>query len=613
MKKIFVSYSHENIDWVSEKGKYRLIPWLKKSLKRKAEIWDDSELEKDLGERYEPIIVNSIKNSDIAILLISQDFADSDFINNVELPLIKQQYDNGKSKVIPLLISKLTRSGKQKLNWIFDLQTYPSDTHPILDSVHDHSKWEDIKVDILDGIENKIDFILKQESTRKEKELEKNILPFINKEDNVIDEEADGEELYKKGLKYWGKDEYKNAYDSFTKAALKKHTKSMIRIGELLEKVISLGSNKYVFIDKKYEYIESEHDGIGDYIREILEFAREWYKRAIDAGDYDGMYYMGVNYLNHWVNKTEEGIHCLEKAVEKGDVKSMIKLGDHYYNLHKSWTVEEEMINATKWFLKAHDLGNSYASFMLGEIHYKRLNESTHIAVEYYHAASEAGEFYASFRLGVIYYLGESGISKNYSKAYEYSLMAANNGNLNAMYIMGEMYFYGKGIPVNYDKAMEWYLKSAKKGASIWIGDDLDFYGGNVDYYPYFRVGLCYYFGYGTIQNFVMACKYFKSSDSPNALFFIGRLYFYGQGVDKNYKTANKYFKELCSWSSNENDSQPRYYLGLIYENGGYGIEKNIKESIKWYKIASELGNKDAKKKLKKHISFYSVKKFFNS
>ncbi|KAF9343093.1 hypothetical protein BGX26_006274, partial [Mortierella sp. AD094] len=50
------------------------------------------------------------------------------------------------------------------------------------------------------------------------------------------------------------------------------------------------------------------------------------------------------------------------------------------------------------------------------------------------------------------------------SKAMEWYLKAANQGNAVALNNLGEMYQYGKGVPQDYSKAMEWYLKAAKQG-----------------------------------------------------------------------------------------------------------------------------------------------------
>ena len=36
-------------------------------------------------------------------------------------------------------------------------------------------------------------------------------------------------------------------------------------------------------------------------------------------------------------------------------------------------------------------------------------------------------------------------------------LKAASNGNANAKKNIGNLYYYGKGVPQDYAKAMEWY------------------------------------------------------------------------------------------------------------------------------------------------------------
>ncbi|HPT22421.1 MAG TPA: toll/interleukin-1 receptor domain-containing protein [Bacteroidales bacterium] len=167
--KIFVSYSHQNEEWISEEGKYKLIPWLAKQLDADAEMWTDHALKKLIGEEYTSFIKKRILESDIVILLISQDFVSSQFIMDVELPLIKQQYKNEKIKIIPLLITDLTKKGKEKISWIFDLQTYPNDTKPLIDFADNDSGWARIKVEILEGVENKIDELRNVRSGQTEK------------------------------------------------------------------------------------------------------------------------------------------------------------------------------------------------------------------------------------------------------------------------------------------------------------------------------------------------------------------------------------------------------------------------------------------------------------
>jgi tetratricopeptide (TPR) repeat protein len=156
--KIFVSYSHEDEEWVSSTipGTYKLIPWLERQLKSTAEIWTDHSLKELPGERYNQLITEKILDADIALLLISQDFVSSEYIMGTELPLIKHQYDDEKIKIIPLLITNVSTEGKEKISWIFDLQTYPNDTKPLIFFIKDAAEWSNVKVEILNGINNKI-------------------------------------------------------------------------------------------------------------------------------------------------------------------------------------------------------------------------------------------------------------------------------------------------------------------------------------------------------------------------------------------------------------------------------------------------------------------------
>lgn len=160
--KIFVSYSHQNEEWVSKDGKYKLIPWLERQLEGQAEIWTDHALKRLIGEEYTKLITEKILEADIVLLLISQDFVSSQYIMDVELPLIRNRYLASEVKILPLLLTDLTKKGKEKVSWIFDLQVYPNDTKPLIEYANNDAEWAKMKIEVLDGIENKVeDIILK--------------------------------------------------------------------------------------------------------------------------------------------------------------------------------------------------------------------------------------------------------------------------------------------------------------------------------------------------------------------------------------------------------------------------------------------------------------------
>ena len=58
---------------------------------------------------------------------------------------------------------------------------------------------------------------------------------------------------------------------------------------------------------------------------------------------------------------------------------------------------------------------------------------------------SEQGNAEAQFNLGLIYYLGD-GIPRDYKEAVKWYTKAAEQGNADAQYNLGVMYYIGEGI-----------------------------------------------------------------------------------------------------------------------------------------------------------------------
>ncbi len=90
-KTIFISYSHKDKSWLS-----KLRPFLS-SLEEQGLInfWDDDQLQ--AGEPWEPQISRILDSADAGLLLVSQDFLMSKFINETELPkLLKSAQEKGK-------------------------------------------------------------------------------------------------------------------------------------------------------------------------------------------------------------------------------------------------------------------------------------------------------------------------------------------------------------------------------------------------------------------------------------------------------------------------------------------------------------------------------------
>ena len=156
--KIFVSYSHKDARWVSESDPFSLIPWLKSGLhKYNVEIWSDHALKQLPGEEYKKKIKSEIDSAHIAILLISQDFAISDFISDYELPWIKQRVEGNKMIVIPIMVGKTLISDEPHLKWISERQILPGKPTPLINYTKDKAEFDSVRVDILKAVRNRVE------------------------------------------------------------------------------------------------------------------------------------------------------------------------------------------------------------------------------------------------------------------------------------------------------------------------------------------------------------------------------------------------------------------------------------------------------------------------
>ena len=77
-------------------------------------------------------------------------------------------------------------------------------------------------------------------------------------------------------------------------------------------------------------------------------------------------------------------------------------------------------------------------------------------------------------------------MTQDKTKAFEWYLKSAQNGDTDGMYRVGCCYDHGEGVEQDDTKAYEWYLKAAENGH----GDAMDI------------VGLCHCFGTGFSGDF---------------------------------------------------------------------------------------------------------------
>lgn len=161
--------------------------------------------------------------------------------------------------------------------------------------------------------------------------------------------------------------------------------------------------------------------------------------------------------------------------------------------------------------------------------------------IEYYEKAIEIGSYRAMLNLGAIYYQG-SFVKQDYTKAVELYEMAAESDESEIASIavtnLGYCHYYGRNIPVNYQKAFSCYLKGALKFNNVNC---------------YFKLGDMYKKGLFVEKDEKFAFDFYKLAHEncytdndvyPDILIRLGESYLDGVGVETDPIIALKYLSE---------------------------------------------------------------------
>ena len=156
-------------------------------------------------------------------------------------------------------------------------------------------------------------------------------------------------------------------------------------------------------------------------------------------------------------------------------------------------------------------------------------------------------------------------------------------------YRIGKMHCYGLGIQQDYEKAFEWFLKSAKEGNK----------------FAQYSLGNLYYYGNGTDKDLSQAFQwYMKSAEQgqPYASYSIAQMYNKGEYVSQSEENAQRYYKNALSGfleleSKDQADDNLFYKMGTMYKNG-LGTDIDMDKAINYFMRSAEMNNTNAKRTL---------------
>jgi hypothetical protein len=148
--RVFVSYAREDRKWLEADSRHSLIPFLMDSLRRhNVAFWFDKELKP--GDEFRRYIESEIDQSQIALLIVSQSFLNSEFIEGKEMPRIAERARLGKMIVVPVLVEPCDWS---EYPFLADRQMVPSS--PLIEYTDNDAQWAKIRFQILDGLKAQV-------------------------------------------------------------------------------------------------------------------------------------------------------------------------------------------------------------------------------------------------------------------------------------------------------------------------------------------------------------------------------------------------------------------------------------------------------------------------
>ena len=162
------------------------------------------------------------------------------------------------------------------------------------------------------------------------------------------------------------------------------------------------------------------------------ELAFLYFRRAADAGQRDGIFYLGYMYEKglHVPIDYQKAMSLFRRAAGQGSSLAMNNLGFMYEN---GLGVEPDFKTAVDWYFKAADLGEPAAHGNVGRMYKngKGVPRDYEKALEYYRKGVSLGDDSSMNNLGVLYEDG-LGVPQDLAQAIRLYKEAAENGNKSA-------------------------------------------------------------------------------------------------------------------------------------------------------------------------------------
>jgi TPR repeat protein len=265
-----------------------------------------------------------------------------------------------------------------------------------------------------------------------------------------------------------------------------------------------------------------------------------------------------------------------ERSV-RGDALAQYELGRRY---DTGEGVDEDDIEAMKWYLSAAKLGVPEAQLTVGhayELGWLQSKAGKQEAFHWYELAAKQGLVEAQAQTAQHYFEG-NGVAKNEGEAEKWLRKAAENGHPQSAFKFAEITF-AKAKTDKSNKSVEEGLVWMRKAADLGYGE------------AQFNMGSLSLFGPYMPQDLSEAASWWKkaaASGNTEAQSFISEEFHRNQptGPYMDQRLVMLYIK-----ATEKGDAEAEWEIGRAYANGSGVIKENKSEAANWFRKAADKGH----------------------
>lgn len=282
------------------------------------------------------------------------------------------------------------------------------------------------------------------------------------------------------------------------------------------------------------------------------ELAFEWFKKAAEQGNIEAQYELAKCYFygkGTWGNSVF-GFEWCKKAAEQGNIEAQYELADCYLNgigIEKNPELGFELLN------KLAEQDNIKAQYLLADCYLKGMGieKNVKLGFELLKKLAEQGDEESKWKL-IRYFLHDKEI-ETLEEELQWFEKKAEQGDIEAYYLLSQVYFKGIKVKKNRILALEWLEKSLTQEKS--------------NKYRLADIFLDFAYGFESdnseleISEQKIIDLYIKAAEygSANACIRLADYYRLGHHVEKNDALAFEYYKKSYEMAIKKNEPFGEY------------------------------------------------------